>query len=512
MYTTNVVAATVPKEPVCTHAFLQMEKLPGKQTSGPPPIPPSERKPEEKSRSAEELGRLASDMEESEGETYSPSPLVVPPPNFTNLAIATSFAQNMNLDDDDTLIDPQYASSPTPSRRDRGSPGMEEQGTPAQSPRVDPPWIIRRTSRLSTDPPYTQPRQAERQPRRYDTPPQIPRNMTRTPTPVGGFPVIHLSTPPWFNLLPEQRDHFESYQGPKVWVRVWQASNAADLMTTSDKLKELIRGMTGEGAKLSTPQKEKEIVSKRRYDRHKPPYHFLVSGISDRAYEVLVTNPIISTPDASAFFLPYNPPTPCFLCTVEGFTLSIKTPEAIVASENIATDIVRRTLTDNEATIALIKSKLIGDTTSQHNYDPATTIVHTLEVKLARGEETIDRAAIARPRKPLWNIFFRQPPPLSWTNYFVLLQHIRDINFIDMDYGNATLVDKSFRLHCHNCKGADHNPAHCAYSTLEGWYGNGAAEKVEETAEFATSSRGDRSRQFDRNRNERRAEGWKGYG
>ncbi|KAG6874526.1 hypothetical protein C0992_007639 [Termitomyces sp. T32_za158] len=344
------------------------------------------------------------------------------------------------------------------------------------------------------------------------TPPQLPRNLTRTSTPVGGFPSVHLSTPPWFNLLPEQRDIFESYPDPKLWVRDWQGSNAADLMTTSERLKELIRGMTGERAKLSTPQQEKEIISKRRFDRHKPPYHFLISGISERAYNIMIAHPIISTPGTSAFFLPYNPPTPSFLCSIEGFTLSIKTPEAVIESEDTAMEIVRKTLVENELTVAFIKSKLTNDITSQHNHDPATELIRTLKVKLGAGEESVDRSLTSKPRKPVWNLFFRQSPPLSWTSYFLLLQHIREIRFIDMDYGSATLVDKRFRLHCSNCKGADHNPTQCAFTTVEGWYGNKEANKAEETAEFVSVSRGEKHRNFDKNRNERRADNWRGNG
>ncbi|KAG6895223.1 hypothetical protein C0992_002505 [Termitomyces sp. T32_za158] len=442
------------------------------------------------------IPRQERETEEREEGEVSPAPLQVPPPpNFARLTISTEDTQDMDLDEEDTLVEPQYLSSPSPSGHFRASPSPQRPNTPPQGGRSDPPWIIRRSGNQTN---------------KTSTPPQLPKNLSRTPTPVGGFPDVHLSTPPWFNLLPEQRNFFESYQGPKLWVREWQGSNAADLMTASEKLKELIRGMTSERAKLSTPQQEKELVSKRRFDRHKPPYHFLVSGISERAYEIIIANPIISTPGTSAFFLPYNPPTPVFLCSIEGFTLGIRTKDAINESEDIATTIVRKTLSESEPTVAFIKSKLLDDDTSQHNHDPALEIIRTLEVRLGKGEETVDRSATSKPRKPLWNIFFQHTPPLSWTSYFMLLQHIRDLKFVDMDCGSAALVDERFRLHCSSCKGADHNPSQCEYTAVEGWYGNRETDKVEETAEFVSSGRNDKYRGPDRNRNERRANNWGG--
>ncbi|KAG6875531.1 hypothetical protein C0992_003460 [Termitomyces sp. T32_za158] len=148
-----------------------------------------------------------------------------------------------------------------------------------------------------------------------------------------------------------------------------------NLMATSDKLKDLLLRMTGERVKLSTPQQEKNIITKKRYDKQKPPYHFLISNISERANKILLANQVISTSKTSAFILPYNPPLPGFLCTVEGFTLSIRNQEAIHESEATTTEIIRRTLLNNEALISLLKGKLVEDDTSQHNLEPATRII-----------------------------------------------------------------------------------------------------------------------------------------
>lgn len=106
-------------------------------------------------------------------------------------------------------------------------------------------------------------------------------------------------------------------------------SNAADIMAASDQIKDLLQCITGERVKLSTLQQEKNIITKKKYNKQKPPYHFLIFNITEEAGNILLTHPIVSMPDASISILPYNPPLPSFLCTIERFTLSIQNQSAI---------------------------------------------------------------------------------------------------------------------------------------------------------------------------------------
>lgn len=312
-----------------------------------------------------------------------------------------------DADGDTTMVNQSEPGSPTDGILYPSTPT-----TPTHTAKASNAWTPSHIPRTPTDPPFTQ--MAAATPQSQSPIPQLPEDLTRTPTPVGGFPIIHLSTPPWFNLLPEQRATFDQYPGPKLWIWEWQASNAADLMVASDRIKDLLQNMTGERVKLSTLQQEKNIITKKKYDKQKPPYHFLISNITEEAGIVLLTHPIVSTPDASVFILPYNPPLPSFLCTVEGFTLSIQNQSAIRDSEDTATEIIRRNLLNNEALVNLLKGKLLDDGTSQHNLEPAISIISTLRVELARGEETVDHMASYKPRRPLWNVFFRSSPPITW--------------------------------------------------------------------------------------------------
>ncbi|KAG6862726.1 hypothetical protein C0993_001809, partial [Termitomyces sp. T159_Od127] len=103
----------------------------------------------------------------------------------------------------------------------------------------------------------------------------------------------------------------------------------------------------------------------------------------------------------TAFILPFNPPVPQFLCIVEGFTLSIRTPKAINEFKEEAPCIITMTLLGNEEIIAFIKSKIIGNDTSQHNLDPAKEMITLIEVKLIKGDETTTWAVKFGAKKPM---------------------------------------------------------------------------------------------------------------
>ncbi|KAH0584501.1 hypothetical protein H2248_010037 [Termitomyces sp. 'cryptogamus'] len=140
--------------------------------------------------------------------------------------------------------------------------------------------------------------------------PQLLGNMVRSCAPAEGFPVIHLSTPSWYNLLPEQQTHFNNYPEPKLWIQDWQGSHQAGLVIVGENLKTLIQQMTGVRVKLSSPQKDKDLQSHNRNDCQNPSYHFLVSGITNEAHAILMAHPIILMLKATAFMLPYSPPIP----------------------------------------------------------------------------------------------------------------------------------------------------------------------------------------------------------
>lgn len=438
-------------------------------------------------------------VEEPEAEptmSFTSPPTPILPASETTTHIAEMPEEWQQDGEGDTTMVDHDSPSPSPNAQLDGTPRSSNGGVKAS----DPAWIIRRTKLATTrqteepglDPlqtPHTG--QAPNPPhttQKGRTPPRLPTGLIRTQAPVGGFPEVHLSTPPWYNLRPEQRAHFDNYPEPKLWVRSWQGSKLDDLVITSENMKALILKMTGERARLSSPQQEKPLASAPRFERQKPPYHFLVSNVSERAYEIMLNNNVISTSEMTAFFLPYTPPVPRFLCTIEGFSLSVRDDVTIRESEEEVTRIVHETLLSDDAFIAAVKSRLVGDTTSQHDMEPAAEIVSTIEIRHSKPEVLANPPRKQLVRKSLWNLYFRRYPNITWPSYFLLLQSLRNTTFADMDFGCATLVAEERRLHCFKCKGADHELFNCPYSDLEGWMANEGKE-LEETAEFAHSNR-----------------------
>ncbi|KAH0591606.1 hypothetical protein H2248_001659 [Termitomyces sp. 'cryptogamus'] len=265
-----------------------------------------------------------SDIKElEEGKNSLPSP--APPPSFSQLLMSSGDKLDMDLDSDKTLISPYAPLLPLLMGIDETGQSPQHLETPNQRNKTDLVWIVKRTRKLPADPLYMQSPSTGQCENDLSGLLKLPKFLTYTPRPVSSFLTIHLSAPPWYNLLPDQQEHFNSYSKSKVWVRDWQASKDADVMATSNKLKELIKQMTREKPKLSILQPEKDVISKKCNEKHKPSYHFLISGILGKAQQILLANPIISTPGASMFFLPYIPPTPHLLCTIEEFSLSIQT-------------------------------------------------------------------------------------------------------------------------------------------------------------------------------------------
>lgn len=109
---------------------------------------------------------------------------------------------------------------------------------------------------------------------------------------------------------------------------------------------------------------------------------------------------------------------------LKGFTLSIRNQKVIKKAEIMATTIVRWVLSESEALVMLIKSKLIDDGTSQYNTVLAMELLQTIEVELAKEEDAVNCLASSKLKKLLWNIFFRQTPSITWTGYFTILQYI----------------------------------------------------------------------------------------
>ncbi|KAI6157896.1 hypothetical protein BKA82DRAFT_21909 [Pisolithus tinctorius] len=128
--------------------------------------------------------------------------------------------------------------------------------------------------------------------------------------------------------------------GPKAWIRPWRAKFEPNAEATWSKLKTLVQQVisqdTSKTLVISTPQEEDSTFT---MECSPPPWHFLVLGLSQEATTFLVNLQVISTPEITAFTLPFIQPTPTYICTLENFTL----PDSLEGNA-IVTNVVKQAI------------------------------------------------------------------------------------------------------------------------------------------------------------------------
>lgn len=137
--------------------------------------------------------------------------MVSPPPNLSQLNLLSDREQDMDLNEDITVVNSQLPSSLTPS----GEHDQQQQITGETSTKdckADSAWIVQCTKRIPANPLFTQSSLAGQKTTEIDNSSQLPKKLTHTSALLGSFLLIYLSTPPWFNLLPEQREHLTHIQ------------------------------------------------------------------------------------------------------------------------------------------------------------------------------------------------------------------------------------------------------------------------------------------------------------
>ena len=179
----------------------------------------------------------------------------------------------------------------------------------------------------------------------------FPPDLEVTPVPQGGFPIPQIGTTVWRNMNQAIRVSWTVKQGPKVWVHLWRAKYEEDHHPNLAKIRSLIGKIPcpeiAVAARVSTL-----VAADNLPEKLPPPWHFLVSSIPQDLADFL-GQVIVSTPEATCFFLPFDLPLQTYICTLENFTLSA-TAEANV----IVADLVKSTLLNDQETISFIEEHM----------------------------------------------------------------------------------------------------------------------------------------------------------
>jgi len=210
-------------------------------------------------------------------------------------------------------------------------------------------------------------------------------------------------------------------QGPKVWVHMWRAKYEEDHQSNLVKIRSLIGKIAGleaaAAAHISAP-----VAAEHLREKLPLPWHFLMSNIPQGLADFLGQQVVISTPEATCFFLPFKPPLQTYICTLENFALPC-TAEANIAVANL----IKSTLLGDHETISFVEERL------KHPIPGAVErALHSIYA------QNFSIALLSTKKKTLWNIYCRIPPDLSLSNFLTWANKIRSTEFISEDYGRGT--------------------------------------------------------------------------
>ncbi|KAG6809382.1 hypothetical protein H0H92_000471 [Tricholoma furcatifolium] len=307
------------------------------------------------------------------------------------------------------------------------------------------------------------------------------------PTPRDGFPYTQLGTHPTFLLSEEVQSACDAKPFPKIWARLWRGGYDEEKQKDDIlSLQKLIFLRTGQRPHIIAPIRDEKAKKGRNHDRrYNPPYHYLIYGIPKEACETLTSARALSTKDTQAFFIPYDPPPPNFLCTIRGFHFNIladeSSPEQNLDIDDTVLKIIQRELRRDQEFEHLVRIRCTsGD--SPETFITALAIErHLADVPRERGDDPN-----APPKKELrWNLGFRAPPPLKRDGYYTLALYFAQKKYIDIEWGRAQPLADDAKYHCVNCKAANHVSKECSYLIIPGWHGAPAGEDAPESLEHA---------------------------
>lgn len=284
--------------------------------------------------------------------------------------------------------------------------------------------------------------------------------LKRTAAPPAGFPIPQLGTSVWRNIPPVMKGRWQAKSGPKLWVRQHRAGYASDLSANAAGIRGLIqRFVDAPDVLVSTPIAEALPTGK-----YGPPWHFLVSGISQLACDRLVGVQMIATEAITIFTLPFVETLPNHIGTLERFSLGDTVQDIAIVVKAVQENLEAN---PHIATFANSHTPNANTTTVPRAY--ASIRVTTLQIQDSNFTQHTG-----------WNVYCDDPPQMPIDSFFQWVALIRDLSFPTEDFGSGcmrtfiqkdrgTAVDRQF--HCVACKSTDHPTGLCPFPNLEGWLG-----------------------------------------
>ncbi|KAF5376225.1 hypothetical protein D9615_008541 [Tricholomella constricta] len=326
------------------------------------------------------------------------------------------------------------------------------------------------------------------------------KGLVCTAPPPGGFPTVHLRSAPSYNIDPKLLPRWQNKPGPKLWARLFDGAFDPAPLSAVESIRTIIRKLVdAEDVIVAPPMRMYNT-----YGRLQPPYHFLVSNLSQKAVDTLLEWGTVSTAEATVFFVSYDPPIPTFVMSVCDLTYPLN-----ARSHEYFADFMREKLKHNPAIGYFIQQNLEGPPVDDaYAYAEVKALYASIFVKgftvhrLPKMPEDEDQGRRGRTKtrgktrtkmlgpQIVWNVYFGLPLRLSLTNYYALINQIRDLTYMTYDYGVGRVLRGATTLECAGCKSMDHTRALCPFMNpnFRGWLGPRRREVSDQPSSYPAAA------------------------
>ncbi|KAG6879804.1 hypothetical protein C0992_011355 [Termitomyces sp. T32_za158] len=281
------------------------------------------------------------------------------------------------------------------------------------------------------------------------------RGLRRTATPNGGWPKVQLISSPLDNVSKLHVEAWNKVTTAKLWARLFRGKYQQNSLATVDKTREIIKNLVSVESDISLgvcfPHQERVIKS----NRFPLPYHMLISGLTEEQVNYLTGLEVVSTPDATIFFKPFEDPRPSFVATLSGLTF--------MNSENAqrkVTDLIqKRLLGSHDITSHVLKNSSLPVSRAMNE------VLENISVQYIEVKRSTARGGNFRG----WNIYLHNSS-LSDEDHAKLIRLMRACDYPTVFGCGIPLRGKDILL-CINCKSIDHDTPNCPFPHIPGWLG-----------------------------------------
>ncbi|KAG6809904.1 hypothetical protein H0H92_014173 [Tricholoma furcatifolium] len=226
-----------------------------------------------------------------------------------------------------------------------------------------------------------------------------PDSVPFAPTPPNGFPHVQLGSDPTFLLAKKTKDACDAKPHPKFWAHLWQSEYDKGTQGKAQlALQRIIYQRTNEKPN-SSHQHETKTRKAEAETNSSPP----TTSSSAKACNLLLEERAASTPQTQAFFIPFNPSNPTYICTIRGFNFEALDDESSPITganiDAIVRRVVQNELKEDQTFASLIRTWCMSSASLNTFINAIGTQGHMANLPKPRGSN----ANAPHPKEQRWN-------------------------------------------------------------------------------------------------------------